>query len=415
VILGRCGQDLLVTALSQVPDPRDARGVRHPAPGVLALAVAAVLAGSRSFYAIGQWIAGASQKTLKALGARRDPGTGRYVGPDEKTVRNLCARVDADALDLAIGGWVTRRCLRARHARARTGRKPPRGAKARRRTKAAGQRRARRSTEAAHRPAWAGLAVDGKTTRGARTGGSCAPHLVAAVSHTGIVLAQRQVAEKSNEITAFIPLLEPLALADVVVTTDAMHCQRDNARFLRVKKNAHFIFPALENQPTLYHQLDRLDWKRVPVTARTADRDRGRHEIRTIQVLPVPAGLCFPHVEQVFLIERTVTEKGQTTYQAMLYVTSLTEEQASPADLLAYVRGHWTVETLHWVRDVVYAEDASQVRTGNAPRVMATLRNVSISLLRHAGVTNIAAALRHNARKDRRILKHLGMPTSTNV
>ena len=414
VMLGYTGRDLLVTALSQVRDPRDARGVRHSAGSVLSLAVAAVLAGSCSFYAIGQWIAGASQKTLRTLGARRDPVTGRYVGPDEKIVRNLCARVDADALDLALGGWLTRRCLRAGEARARTGRKPPRGAKARRRAKAAGQRRARRSVEGRHRPPWVGLAVDGKTTRGARTAEGAAPHLVAAVTHTGIVLAQRQVAEKSNEITAFVPLLEPLELTGVVLTADAMHCQRDNARFLRTVKNAHFIFPALENQPTLYHQLDRLDWGAVPVTARTDDRDRGRHEIRTIQVLPALTGLCFPHVEQVFLIERTVVEKGQTTYQAMLYVTSLTEQQASPADLLAYVRGHWTVEALHWVRDVVYAEDASRVRTGNAPRVMATLRNVSISLLRLANVTNITAALRHNARKDRRILKHLDMLTSAN-
>jgi predicted transposase YbfD/YdcC len=414
VVLGRTGRNLLVTALSQVPDPRDARGVRHSAGSVLSLAVAAVLAGSRSFYAIGQWIAGAGQKTLRTLGARRDPVTGRYAGPDEKTVRGLCARVDADALDLALGGWLARRCLRAGEARARTGRRPPRGAKARRRAKAAGQRRARRSTEGQHRPPWPGLAVDGKTTRGARTAGAGAPHLVAAVTHTGIVLAQRQVVEKSNEITAFVPLLEPLELTGVVLTADAMHCQRDNARFLHTVKNAHFIFPALENQPTLNHQLDRLDWRSVPITARTVDRDRGRHEIRTIQVLPAPTGLCFPHVEQVFLIERTITEKGETTYQAMLYVTSLTDEQATPDDLLAYVRGHWTVEALHWVRDVVYAEDASRVRTGNAPRVMATLRNTSISLLRLAGVTNIAAALRHNARKDRRILKHLGMPASAN-
>lgn len=166
--------------------------------------------------------------------------------------------------------------------------------------------------------------MDGKTTRGARSGESGAPHLVAAVTHTGIVLAQRQVAEKSNEITAFVPLLEPLTLTGVVVTADAMHCQRDNARFLHTVKDAHFIFPALENQPTLHRQLDRLDWRAVPVTGRTVDRDRGRHEIRTIQVLPVPAGVCFPHVEQVFLVERTITEKGETTYQAMLYVTSLT-------------------------------------------------------------------------------------------
>ena len=84
----------------------------------------------------------------------------------------------------------------------------------------------------------------------------------------------------------------------------------------------------------------------------------------------------------MFLIERTVTVNGKTTYQAMLYVTSLTAEQADPADLLAYVRQHWGVEVLHWIRDVTFREDASQIRTGNAPRVMATLRNAVVSLLR---------------------------------
>jgi hypothetical protein len=73
----------------------------------------------------------------------------------------------------------------------------------------------------------------------------------------------------------------------------------------------------------------------------------------------------------------------------MLYATSLTAEQASTSDLLAYVPGQWTVEAPHWARDVVYAEDASRVRTGNPPRVMATPRNTSISLLRLAGVNNI--------------------------
>jgi predicted transposase YbfD/YdcC len=91
----------------------------------------------------------------------------------------------------------------------------------------------------------------------------------------------------------------------------------------------------------------------------------------------------------------------------MLYVTSLTTEQADPADLLAYVRGHWSVEVLHWIRDMTYREDASRIHTGNTPRAMATLRNVSISLLRISGATDIAAALRHNARKNRRVLKHL--------
>jgi predicted transposase YbfD/YdcC len=407
VLLGRCGQESLVDVLSEVSDPRDARGIRHQVPTVVGLALAAVLAGSVSVYAIGQWIAGCSQRTLKAFGARVDPGTGRYVGPDEKTVRGLCARLDGDALDAVMGRWLQRRVLAAARAKARTGVRPPRGRKARRRAKAAGQRRRRASTRGRHRPRLPQVAVDGKTSRGAKTAGNPAPHLLAALSCAGVVLAQSQIACKSNEITAFIPLLTSLDLAGQVVTADAMQTQRGHARWLREEKNAHFIFPALDNQPTLFDCLDALDWAGVPVTAWSADDDRGRHELRTVQVLPAPPELNFPHVAQVFLIERTVTVKGKTTYQAMLYITSLTAEQANPADLLAHVRQHWGIEVLHWIRDVTFQEDASRIRTGNTPRVMATLRNAVVSLLRIHDTTNIAAALRYNARKNRRILKLL--------
>ena len=407
VLLGRNGQESLVGALSEVADPRDARGIRHQLPTVLGLALAAVLAGSVSVYAIGQWIAGCSQKTLKVFGARVDPGTGRYAGPDEKTVRGLCARLDGDALDAVMGRWLQRRVLAAARAKARTGMRPPRGRKARRRAKAAGQRGRRASARGRHRPRLPQVAVDGKTSRGAKTAGNPAPHLLAALSCTGVVLAQCQIARKSNEITAFIPLLTPLDLAGQVVTADAMQTQRGHARWLREEKNAHFIFPVLDNQPTLFDCLDALDWAVVPVTAWSVDEDRGRHELRTIQVLPAPLDLNFPYVVQVFLIERTVTVKGKTTHQAMLYVTSLTAEQADPADLLAYVRQHWGIEVLHWIRDVTFREDASRIRTGNTPRVMATLRNVVVSLLRIHDTTNIAAALRYNARKNRRILKLL--------
>lgn len=407
VLLGRNGQEGLVAALSEVPDPRDARGIRYQVPTVLGLSLAAVLAGSRSVYAIGQWIAGSSQKTLRAFGARIDPATGRYVGPDEKTVRGLCARLDGDALDTAAGRWLQRRALTAQRARARTGERPPRGRKARRRAKAAGQRRRRASARGRHRPRLPQIAVDGKTSRGAKTAGNPAPHLLAALTCAGVVLAQRQIASKSNEITAFVPLLTPLELTDHVVSADAMQTQRTHARWLREQKKAHFVFPVLDNQPTLFDRLDALDWAGVPVTALSVDEDRGRHELRTIQVLPAPAELNFPHVAQVFLIERTVTANGKTTYQAMLYVTSLTAAQADPADLLAYVRQHWSIEVLHWIRDVTFGEDASRIRTGNTPRVMATLRNVVVSLLRIHDTTNIAAALRYNARKNRRILKLL--------
>ena len=129
----------------------------------------------------------------------------------------------------------------------------------------AGQRPPRKSTRDAHVPAMPAVAVDGKTVRGARTAQGSAPHLLAALIHGGVVLAQRQIADKSNEITAFIPLLQPLDLTGFVITGDAMHTQRANARFLREDKDAHFILPVLDNQPTLFARLDILAWAQCPV------------------------------------------------------------------------------------------------------------------------------------------------------
>jgi len=125
----------------------------------------------------------------------------------------------------------------------------------------------------------------------------------------------------------------------------------------------------------------------------------------------------FPHVGQVFCIRRTATDlngnvlKGRTSKTETVYgLTSLTPEQASPAELLGYNRGHWEIENrLHHVRDMTYDEDRSQVRKGRRPHAMATLRNVAISLLRLAGAQNIAAATRHLGRKAERPLRLLGL------
>jgi len=92
-------------------------------------------------------------------------------------------------------------------------------------------------------------------------------------------------------------------------------------------------------------------------------------------------------------------------------VTSLTTIKAAPWQLAGHLRGHWAIENqLHWVRDVTFAENASQVRSGNAPRAMASLRNLAIGALRLAGSANIAAALRHNSRDPTRALIILGIP-----
>lgn len=399
--MGGTEQGCLVQVLAMVPDPRDRRGVRHDLAAVLAMTVAGALAGARSFYAIGQWLADASQRTLKRLGARVHPGSGRYVAPDEATLRRVCGLVDGEAFEQAVSGWLSGRVRRAAAARGRRGRRPAR------KPKATGQRRGRR---AGHQAALAQVAVDGKVVRGARRCDGTVPHLLAAVTGAGVVLAQQQVADKTNEIPHFQPLLAPLELTAAVVSADGLHTQRDNAIFLRQTKHAHFVFQVLGNQPNLFAQLDALGWDKVPVAVRTEARDRGRHEVRTIRVLDAPDGVLFPHVAQVFLVERKITQRGETSYESVLYVTSLTAAQASPADLLAYVRAHWTIENrVHWVRDVTLGEDASRVRTGNAPRVMAAIRNLVISLLRLDGTTNIAGALRYNAGTNRRVLKHLNL------
>jgi predicted transposase YbfD/YdcC len=122
-------------------------------------------------------------------------------------------------------------------------------------------------------------------------------------------------------------------------------------------------------------------------------------------------GLPFPHaVQAIRVTRRTKALKGQSWRTVTIYaVTNLTGLQASPEHLADYIRGHWSIEALHHIRDVTYAEDASQVRTGNAPRTMTSLRNLAVGILRHRGWTNIAQALRHHARDPWRPLIALGI------
>lgn len=364
--------------LAAVPDPRRRRGIRHRITTILLIAAAAALTGARSFAAIGEWAADLPQHLLAVLGARMDRRRGLYRAPDEATLRRVLGLVDGDALDGAIGAWL------------------------------AGQDTDVRA-----------IAVDGKTLRGTcDETGQGGVHLLAAMTHdSGIVVAQQEVDGKTNEITCFEPLLSTvdsnLGMAGVVVTADALHTQRAHARYLVEDLGADYVLTVKENQPTLFAQLDALPWDESPV-ADTKNTGHGRIEHRTIRTLTAPEDISFPHVAQTFLIERYVTDtsNGKNTAVAVLGITSLTEVRADGPQIAGHVRKHWGIENkLHYVRDVTYGEDASRVRTGNAPRVMASLRNLAISRLRLAGHTNIAAALRATAREATRPLKLLGIPT----
>jgi predicted transposase YbfD/YdcC len=191
-----------------------------------------------------------------------------------------------------------------------------------------------------------------------------------------------------------------------------MQTTRDNAAFLR-KKNAHYLWPVLGNQPGLREQLDALPWETTPVSAATSEISRGRVETRTIRVLPAPEGTGFCDAQQAVLIERYTTykKKGQwhTRAEAVLYITSLAAGETTPEDLLAHVRGHWRIEHAHWLRDVIWKEDKSLIRTGNAPQVWSAITNLVITLFRIHGVTSYTAETRLCAQEPRRALRLLGL------
>ncbi|GAA0373340.1 ISAs1 family transposase [Micromonospora gifhornensis] len=362
----------LPAALTNLPDPRARRGVRHRLTVVVTAAVCAVVAGYRSYTAIAEWIADVPTATVVALGIAPDRR------PSEAMIRRLLQALDPDLLTAAVSGWLSTRTMSASPA--------PRRA----------------------------IAVDGKTLRGSRTCDTAAQHVLAACDQaSGVVLASIDVDGKTNEITRFAPLLDQISdLRGTVITADAMHCQREHVAYL-AERGAHWILTVKANQPNLHAQLAGLPWRAVPDAARDTDRGHGRREIRTCKILTVSTGIDFPHAAQALQIRRRrrrLDQPKRFTTETVYAITDLRVHQAGPAQLASWVRGHWSIENkVHWVRDVTYDEDRSQIRTGTGPQVMAALRNAAIGALRTAGVTNIAAANRHHARDSTRPLALLGI------
>ncbi len=343
----------LLELVGLVPDPRKRRGVRHSVVAILAIAAAAVLAGSRSVLAIGEWAVEAPQVVLATLGARYHPITGRFRAPHVETFRRVLRPVDADAVDTAIGLFLAERVGMG------SSESPPVEAEGspqnehddRPRHDHGGQ------PDTQHRPdqdppTTRGLSVDGKAVRGARQPDGRAVHLLAAMTHeVPAVLAQRDVAHKTNEITQLKPLLDPLDLTGWAVTLDALHAQRETARYLVEDKGAAYVFTAIkDNQPTLFARLDALPWTQMPIGHTSHDRGHGREEKRTIQVLPAPEGI-FPYARQAFLIERYVHDLNGSLLCAVaaLGITALSAAQAGPERLAGLARAHWGIEVRHEV------------------------------------------------------------------
>ena len=390
----------LLQRFALVSDGRRDQGRVHPVAVVLALCAAAVVAGMASFTAIAGWATDVPAELLAQLyGRRSDP-------PSKATIWRVVTGADAAAVDAVIGAW-----LLAHTAVRDTAVRDTAVRDTAVRDTVGGVVVPETDQDTAELLA---IMVDGKAVRGATdTEGNQVHLLAAATHHDALVLGQVEVGAKSNEIPQFAPLLDTLTAAGVdlartVITADALHTQRAHAVYLH-ERGAGFVFTCKQNQPRLFAALDALPWAQTPIAAAVIDRAHGRVTTRTIQVLPAPEDLPFPHVNQVWLIERYVTalDGTPTSAVAALGVTNLTAASAGPERLAALVRNHWGIESLHWLRDTVYREDNSTVRTRSGPRVMAGLRNLAVGAHHIAGRRDITEASREAGRVIQRPFKIL--------
>ena len=371
----------LTEAVTDVPDPRNARGKRHPWGLIMTLIAAALVAGQRNGRAIGQWVAEHTDElcTHLALPGRALPSTA--------TLRRALRTIDVAALEARLTHSV--QTLEA----------PP--------------------PPAATAP-WQGQAVDGKAVRGAQAQGEKV-HLVSLVEHgTGRVRKQVRVQDKSNEITAAPRLLEGHAGPGTVTTMDALLTQRPIAHAI-LAQHGHYLMVVKENQPALYAAIDLVF--RLPPPPHAADqyacsttitKGHGRLETRTLERTCALNGVVdWPGVGQVLrrTCQRIRLKTGEVREEVSYGITSLGWQEASAAQVEALWRGHWGIENrVHYVRDVTWGEDAGQIHVGQAPQALAALRNGLLTLLRSRGVTNIADALRHYGASVPRILALIGVP-----
>jgi predicted transposase YbfD/YdcC len=361
--------------LEALPDPRSRRGRVYPLACLIAVALCAfTAAGNDRLTAVGQWIRRASQADLARLRAPWDPLAGRYRAPDEKTIRVVLDRLDRRALARAL--------LRP-GPRQPAG--PPPGS-----VRGYPARRAAEQARARARGRLPGVAVDGKTCRGARRADGTRVHLLGAAEHSGRLLDHLEVDAKHNETSHFTALLEPLALQGAVVTFDALHTVRANLDWLVKTKKACYIAVVKRNQPLLHARLKALPWRQIPTASTSRDTGHGRIETRSLKT--AHAGhLDFPGARQAIKItrRREDTATGKTTRETVYAVTSLTSSHATGHDLARLIREHWSVEAHHHIRDVTFGEDTAASRTGNGPANLATIRAAVIAAIKDAGYLHI--------------------------
>jgi len=220
--------------------------------------------------------------------------------------------------------------------------------------------------------------------------------------------------KQTNEIGMAIPLLEGCDIAGKDITGDALLTQRALASYI-VARQAHYHFTAKGNQPTLQSDIGLLfEGRGVADFVEAALAEHGRIETRRIWCsTALNAYLDFPHVGQVFLIEREAIEKktGKYSHEIALGVTSRTPQEASPQRILALNRGHWAIESVHYLIDWNYDEDRSHIRTGFGPENITRLRRFAVGILKsfQKPAQSIAEMMRTLCFRTRLVFEYLRM------
>jgi len=360
----------LYARFQQVPDPRKARGKRYSLVTLLVIIFLGKLSGQDNPVEIADW----AENNAQGLG--RLLGLARTWTPHHNTIRRVYQDIlDEDTFEQLAEAY----------------------------------------SQQAQGGAAESLALDGKVLRGTGIAGvqehTHLLSLYAPESHQ--VLAQTEVASTENEISAAPRVLAKVALTGTVVTGDALLAQRTLSAQILAQKGA-FLWPIKENHPRLLADLE--SWFAVPDhqpkpgfgkirtdmrTTRQVNKGHGRLEIRTLQASErLNAYLVWPGLQQVYRLEREFRwlRQGQvykTSCEVEYGLTSLSAAQASPQKLLQLRRQHWRIETgLHYRRDVTFKEDATRTTKGAAGKILATIHNLVLALIKRAGFTNAAKARR---------------------
>ncbi|NJR51819.1 MAG: ISAs1 family transposase [Leptolyngbyaceae cyanobacterium CSU_1_3] len=339
----------ILTHFADVQDPRDERGKEHKLIDILTIAICAVICGADSWVDIELY--GQSKQAWLSTFLSLDNGI-----PSHDTFARVFARLDPEQMQTCFVRWVS---------------------------------------AISQLSGGEVVAIDGKTARHSydTANGKGAIHMVSAwASANRLVLGQRKVDAKSNEITAIPALLQVLAIEGCIVTIDAMGTQKEIAAAI-IDQGADYILALKGNQSGLFEDVQWL-FEQAQSTqfrqvvhdfAQTLDKGHGRIELRrcwTLSDAELDYLIQKPQwkgLQTVVMLQSERRIKGQTRTETRYYISSLAPDAAKIA---AAIRTHWTVENhLHWTLDVAFDEDACRIRKDHAPQNFSLLRQIALNLL----------------------------------